>query len=201
MNKVIVLSILISVLAMTPLLDHKALAPGPTMCTGVITGTISGPVMVPAGATCTIAGPATVTGSVFVGSGAFLVVSAGVTITGSVISNGAFAVFLLLATVGQNVQITGTTSGTLLDSVTVGNVAITSQTGGFISLKANTVTGSVIDNNNITTFPLPGTGSHDIRDNAISSNLICNNNTPAPVNPDSSNTVGGNRLGQCASLP
>jgi hypothetical protein len=94
-----------------------------------------------------------------------------------------------------------------------GNMIVQGWTGGWIGVIRDHVGGNVVFSNNASVInglvnpPVPGEvdpDSSEIMTNVIGGNLICQGNTPAAqVNPDDGgqpNTVGGNKIGQCAGL-
>lgn len=86
-----------------------------------------------------------------------------------------------------------------------GNVELHDWSGLWIGLFRSTIGGNVIFSNNTGT-QIGDTGeldSSEVADNVISGNLVCKGNEPAAQFGDSGggpNTVGGNAVGQCASL-
>jgi hypothetical protein len=159
---------------------------------------------VPAGATCTINnGTVNVTtGGVTVNSGAtFFVagapVSSLVIASGSLNSTNANTIEVSSAHVHGNVHLNGTTGGDAIftDSFVGGTLAVKNSSVVGIVLDRNTVGGSLIDETNQC---FNEGGCNSIVSNTIGANLVCTGNTPPPTIQGTSNTVGGNSVGQCA---
>jgi hypothetical protein len=159
---------------------------------------------VPAGATCTINnGTVNVTtGGVTVGSGAtFLVAGAPasslVLASGSLDSTNANIIEVTSAHIHGHVHLIGTTGGSVIftDSFVGGTLSVKNSSVVGISLDRNTVGGSLLDETNQC---FNEGGCNAILSNTIGNNLVCVGNTPSPITEGTSNTVGGNSVGQCA---
>jgi len=191
------------------------LAAGPasaqtTICTGTLAAGTYTNVNVPRNASCTIGSPVTITGNVIAASGASLMTATGlvtppgVHISGNVVSEDALTVTLAAVTVGGNVALQGTVGEVEVVATSIsGNLQISGTSAGPIFAESNTVTGSVVVDNNATAGAL----SNRIDDNTIGGNLVCMSNTPPPTDivvipppTPRPNAVGGNKVGQCAGL-
>jgi hypothetical protein len=167
--------------------------------------TITGNLNVPKNATCSFAAGASVTGNTTVGDGATLFIIGG-TVSGNVQGNNCGTVALVAVSVGGNVQIgncRGTTSypyGGIVELSTIhGDFQchnnIVDQYACFLFISQ--VMGNVQVTNNVSSSSIASV----IAGNAISKNLECQNNIPAPTNIGLLNTVTGNANqnseGQC----
>jgi hypothetical protein len=137
----------------------------------------------------------------------------GTVVDGNVIANQPQSLYLSAITIHGNLISSGGSGPGLnyptKDDIVDGNVIIQGWSGLWIGLLRTKVGGNVIFNNNAGTQvgdegPFIGVpDSSEIADNTIRGNLICFGNTPAAQIGDSGgglNTVGGNALGECASL-
>ncbi|MPZ26012.1 MAG: S8 family serine peptidase [Micromonosporaceae bacterium] len=145
----------------------------PVSCDREVTGTHRGPLVVTAGVTC-VADGATVVGPVVVRAGAGLMVG-DATLTGPVAATGADLVELVGAEVAGSMTVRGST--------------------GSVTLQDNRLTGTVrlVDN---ATGDIPVI----VSGNAITGDLSCTGNQPAPVNEGVPNPVTGRASDQCAGL-
>ena len=162
-------------------------------------------VNVPAGATCTInTGTVNVTtGGVTVGAGAtFFVASpaASLVLTSGSLNSTSAKVIEVTAQIHGSVNVDGTTGGDVIitDSFISGTLAVSNSSVVGIVLSRNTIGGSLMNLNNRC---FNEGGCNSVVSNTISANLICQGNTPPPVTGGTSNTVVGNRVGQCAPAP
>ena len=71
-----------------------------------------------------------------------------------------------------------------------------SMISAYINLTGNSVGGSLLNQNSKT----PAPGDNDIVNNTIGGSLICTNNSPAPQDGGTPNTVGGAKTVQCSGL-
>jgi hypothetical protein len=170
----------------------------------------------------------TVEGNVKVGKGAVLGLGSynpfsgqHTTVAGNVIADQPLSLYLSFMTVHGNLisnggggGVTGEFRNFPTKDITVDrNMVIQGWTGGWIGVIRDHVGGNVVFSNNASVInglvnpPVPGEvdpDSSEIMTNMIGGNLICQGNTPAAqVNPDDGgqpNTVGGNKIGQCAGL-
>jgi hypothetical protein len=194
-------------------------------CTGTISDgrTINSNLVVPPNAFCTLTN-VTVTGNVQVGVAATLSVfpdpGQAVTIDGNITASQCNIVEMIningtgvtLVEGNMNIQSckNGSGSGYQGPDVTIGGNFVCANTP-FCGAQYGVVRGNVtVDNNasadvmgnqidgnvnvsgNINVITVAG--------NTISGNLKCQNNNPAPSNGGSTNTVSGNKTGQCANL-
>jgi feruloyl esterase len=167
-------------------------------CTGTLTGTISGNLVVPSGASCTLSN-ATVTGNVRVQQNASLIVDATqqpATIGGSVqATNCAFALLEGGVTVNGNVRIVqcAQKSGFVGPGLKIdGNFHCTDDPGG-CEADLGAVGGNVLVQGN------GSTAASDISLVSVGGNLVCQSNTPAPTHAFGPDFVSGNLQGQCAA--
>jgi hypothetical protein len=130
-------------------------------------------------------------------------------VNGNVIANGAASLYLSDATVHGNVIVTGggdpARNLPIKDDTIDGNVLIQNWTGLWFGVVRDTVGGNVVVTNNraADTSQIPGSDSTEIVTNTISGNLVCTGNVPGAQIGDSGgtpNTVGGNKIGECAGL-
>jgi len=167
--------------------------------------TITGNLNVPNNATCYFAAGASVTGNTTVGNGATLFILGG-TVSGNVQGNNCGTVVLVSVAVGGNVQIgncRGTTTypyGVIVELSTIrGDFQCHNNTVDQYAcfLFFSQVMGNVQVTNNVSSSSIASV----IAANAISKNLECQNNIPAPTNFGLPNTVTGNANqsseGQC----
>jgi hypothetical protein len=201
-----------AVLAAVAALLAPAAGAATSQCSGVVTGTVDGNLVVPDGSWCVLAG-AQVHGNVVVGSGAWLhAVSSGSTVTtidGNVVGSdvkwvllqdrtqvgGNFVVdgaatfytgFDIDVRVGGNATITDNAGYTFVDAAIVGrNVVVQGGTGG-VEVEWNRVGGNeTVSNNDVpTTFSVYG--------NQVAGNLGVNGNTGGGHKQVIDNTAGRN---------
>ena len=177
-----------------------------TECTGNLAAGNYAAVDVPAGATCTINnGTVNVTtGGVTVGSRASFFVGAPVGLlvitSGSLDSTNATSIEVSDAHIHGHVHLNGTTGGDAIvtDSFIGGTLSVKNSSVVGIVLDRNTVGGSLIDETNQC---FNEGGCNSVVSNTIGMNLVCTGNTPTPTIGGTSNTVGGNQVGQCAAAP
>jgi len=179
-----------------------------TICSGTLssTGNPYGDLVVPSGATCLLLPGVFVDGDVDVESGGFLsTFLGGVTIDGDVHAEGAFIVSITCSTVTGDVDIDGTTSFSRVTGSTVGgdvkieNSATSIVVGPSLNFAlcpgGNMIDGDVELEDNTTNFPA------NVASNTIGGDLECEGNNFAPtLGPGISNTVSGDKEGQCALL-
>lgn len=174
-----------------------------TECTGNLAPGNYDAVDVPAGANCTInSGTVNVTtGGVTVGAGATFFVAAPV--ASLIITSGS-----LDSTSAKFIEVTAHIHGHVhLDGTTGGDVIVTdSFIGGTLSVKNSSVVGIVLDRNTVGASLIDEVnqcfnegGCNSVVSNTIGMNLVCTGNTPPPTIQGTSNTVGGNQVGQCAA--
>ena len=157
---------------------------------------VTGNLNVPNDATCSFAAGASVTGNVTVGNGATLFIIGG-TVSGNLQGNNCGSVALVSVAVGGNVQI-GNCRGTT--PYPYGGIVEVSTIHGVFQCHNNTVDqyacflffsqvmGNVQVTNNVSSSSIASV----IAGNAISKNLECQNNIPAPTNLGLLNPVTGN---------
>jgi hypothetical protein len=156
-------------------------------CTGYMSGSVDGNLVVPEGADCTL-DYATVTGSLTVQSGATVDLS-GSTIFGSIACNKCGSANADYSTVGGNFTINGEKQGSYIDgNVVHGNLQILNSGAGDngFQITSNNVGGNVTFNNN--------TGYSSIGSNTIIRTLQCQENVPPP---DSYDNKAMREQGQC----
>lgn len=202
-----------AIIAMAVLGALLATAPGAQADTNCSTEystlqTITGNLHVPDKATCIFNAGVSVTGNTTVGNGATLIILGG-TLAGDVQGNNCGAVALAFVTVGGNVQI-GNCRGTT--TYPFGGVVELSTIHGDFQCHNNTVaqypcflfSSQVIGNVQVMNNVSSSSITPVIAGNAISKNLECQNNIPAPTNVGLLNTVTGNpnqsAEGQCKGL-
>jgi hypothetical protein len=175
-----------------------------TECTGNLAAGNYAAVDVPPGATCTInTGTVNVTtGGMTIGAGAtfFVAAPSGLLIitSGSLDSTNAKDIEVSEAHIHGHVHLDGTTGGTAIitDSFIGGTLSVRNSSVVGIVLDRNSVGGSLLDENNQC---FNEGGCNSVVSNTIGMNLVCTGNTPPPVIQGTSNTVGGNQVGQCAA--
>ena len=166
-----------------------------TNCTGALSGSITGNIVVPDGASCTLS-DATVTGNVQVQQNASLVVDATQQPT----------------TIGGNIQAVHCAAALLEGGVTVdGNVLIQqcAQESGFVGPGVkiggnfeciNNAGGCEADLGDVRgNLHIQNNGSSDISLVSVGGNLQCQGNTPPPTHAFGPDFVSGNLQGQCAA--
>ena len=102
-----------------------------------------------------------------------------------------------------SVDLRGTTGQVVLGGMSIhGTLFITYSRGDLpFELFANVVGGNVVVLDNTTSSVCGQSSCFVIQGNAIGGSLVCKGNTPSPTSPpDLLNTVGGNKVEQCASL-
>jgi Tannase and feruloyl esterase len=181
-------------LAAVALLGGGATARANTSCTGPLSGTVNGNIVVPKGASCTLSN-ATVSGDVHVLQNASLTIDATeqpTTINGNVVANGCTSALLEGGvTVSDSVQIEQCSqqSGFIGPGVKIGaNFQCINNPGG-CEAELGTVQGSV---------QIEGSNSSDISLVSVGGNLQCGGNTPAPTHNFGPDFVTGAEEGQCA---
>jgi hypothetical protein len=162
-----------------------------------------------------------VTGNVLVGKGAILglgqygpphLPQTGTVVEGNIVANQPMSLYLSAITIRGNLISNGGSGPDrnfpIKDNIVGGNMAVQGWSGLGIGLLRNTVGGNVIFSKTSGTQtgepPFEGIpDSSEVADNVISGNLICQGNSPAAQIGDSGggpNIVGGNAIGECASL-
>ncbi len=176
-------------------------------CTGTLPAGSYTAVSVPANATCNVSttGNVSVAVNVTVGLGATLqdLGTATFTVTSSLLAVGASQIYLV-PTTGGAVNILGSVSATgtkgrvdIRNSFIGGTLSVAnSSPSQYINLTGNTVSGNLLNQNNITM----AAGDNDIVGNAIGGSPVCTGNMPPPQDGGTPNTVGGNKVGQCSGL-
>jgi hypothetical protein len=169
-----------------------------TSCTGTLSGSITGNIVVPSGASCTLS-DATVTGDVQVLQNASLSVDATqqpTTIDGNVLANQCASALLKGGvTVSGSVQIQqcAQPSGFLGPGVKIGGGFQCVNNGGACQADLGDVHGIVqIQGNN-------ASAASDISLVSVGGNLECHGNTPAPTHTFGPDFVTGNLQDQCAA--
>src|SRR5216683_4162129 len=169
-----------------------------TSCTGALSGSITGNIVVPNGASCTLS-DATVTGDVQVLQNATLAVDATqqpTTIDGNVQANHcASALFEGGVTVTGSVQIQqcAQRSGFVGPGIKIGGSFQCVDNGGGCQADLGDVHGFVqIQGNN-------ASAASDISLISVGGNLQCSGNTPPPTHAFGPDFVSGNLQGQCAA--
>ena len=182
-------------LAAVALLGGTAAARADTSCTGPLSGTVNGNIVVPNGASCTLSN-ATVSGDVHVLQNASLTIDATeqpTTINGNVLANGCTSALLEGGvTVSDSVQIRQCSqqSGFIGPGVKIGaNFQCINNPGG-CEAELGTVQGSV---------QIEGSNASDISLVSVGGNLQCGGNTPAPTHNFGPDFVTGIEQGQCAA--
>lgn len=138
-----------------------------------------------------------------------------VTVNGNIVATQALTLYLDFTTVHGNVTVNGGGDITMVDpgglvlpikdNVIDGNVMVNGWEGAWFGIIRNTVGGNVTASHTVgTRLDEGGTflDSTEIVTNDIGGNLICRHNTPPAQIGDSggtTNTVGGNKIGECAS--
>ena len=185
-----------------------------TNCSGTLAPGTYTDVIVPANAECVLPfrGTVTVTGNVKLESGASLGVPGEFAETfivhGSLLGvdanrisiNGLHPENVIIF---GSVDLRGTTGQVVLGGMSIhGTLFITYSRGDLpFELFANVVGGNVVVLDNTTSSVCGQSSCFVIQGNAIGGSLVCKGNTPAPTSPpDLLNTVGGNKVEQCASL-
>ena len=182
-----------------------------TECTGILAAGTYDNVNVPANTTCAFSdegGTITVTGNLAVEAGASLLTTRKLhgipttyTVNGSLL--GADAASIALSTVRTpiainilgGVHLTGTTTEIALFGLSIGGVlSVADSSVGIFNLSVNNVGGNVLVRDNTISQ------AFDIIGNVIGGSLVCQGDTPAPFPTAELNTVGGNKVGQCANL-
>ena len=181
--------------AAVALLGGAAAARADTSCTGPLSGTVNGDIVVPTGASCTLSN-ATVSGDVHVLKDASLTIDATeqpTTINGNVLANGCrFALLEGGVTVSDSVEIRqcAQQSGFIGPGVKIGaNFQCINNPGG-CEANLGTVQGSV---------QIGGSNASDISLVSVGGNLQCGGNTPAPTHNFGPDFVTGTEQGQCAA--
>jgi hypothetical protein len=139
-----------------------------------------------------------------------------VTVNGNVVANQALTTYLDFTAIHGNVIVNGggditrvDPGGLVLpikDNVIDGNVMVHGWEGAWFGIIRNTIGGNVSVIGTTGTRVAPGTSdldSTEIVTNVISGNLVCQQNSPPALIGDSGgtpNTVGGNKIGECAGL-
>jgi hypothetical protein len=180
------------------------------LCSGLLAPGTYDNVTVPPNGSCVINQVSTVVtmANLSVGSGASLVVEdVTLSIHGNMTLTGASMVIIqsTILTVNGNVTATNVDEFLLTPGESEGRCPGCGGTiGGNINVQensraeifGNTVSGNVSAIGNNTGV----NGGIAIVGNTISGNLICLNNTPEPIDFGSTNTVSGNKRGQCVGL-
>jgi len=181
--------------AAVALLGGAAAARADTSCTGPLSGTVNGDIVVPTGASCTLSN-ATVSGDVHVLKDASLTIDATeqpTTINGNVLANGCtFALLEGGVTVSDSVEIRqcAQQSGFIGPGVKIGaNFQCINNPGG-CEAELGAVQGSV---------QIEGSTASDISLVSVGGNLQCGGNTPAPTHNFGPDFVTGTEQGQCAA--
>jgi 5'-nucleotidase len=160
-------------------------------CTTTVTGSRSGPLTITSGLTCLE--NATISGPVTVKAGASLRATGG-SITGPVTATSPGSFTISGTTINGSVTVTGATGAVLISQARINSpVQVSDSTGG---VRLDTITASA---------PVRVTGNTGsqpvvVAANSLTGPLACSGNTPAPVNENRPNTVGGPASGQCARL-
>ena len=164
-------------------------------CTGTVSGTVSGNVVVPSGASCTLS-DVTVSGNVQVSQNASLTVDATeqpATIHGNVqATNCAFVLLQGGVTVGGNLQIVqcAQRSGFVGPGVKIDGNFECNNNAGACEADLGDVRGNV---------QIQSSSSADISLVSVGGNLQCQGNTAPPTHTFGPDFVTGNLQGQCAA--
>ena len=164
-------------------------------CTGTVSGTVSGNVVVPSGASCTLS-DVTVSGNVQVSQNASLTVDATeqpATIHGNVqATNCAFVLLQGGVTVGGNLQIVqcAQRSGFVGPGVKIDGNFECNNNAGACEADLGDVRGNV---------QIQSSSSADISLVSVGGNLQCQGNTAPPTHTFGPDFVSGNLQGQCAA--
>jgi hypothetical protein len=174
--------------------------------TNCVNGLHLGTYAVPANTSCNLTGSSyTITDNLTVESGASLQnLPNSAPPTSLIVINGSLidvrATLVALSPVGPtgrisvaNVHLTGTFQKGLEELSIVGTVVIKDSTGP-VEVVSNTVGRSMLVRGKTTNAVFR------IGDDVIGGSLVCQGNTPAPIDDGELNTVGGNKIGQCAGL-
>jgi hypothetical protein len=143
-----------------------------------------------------------------------------VTVNGNIVANQALTMYLDFVTIHGNVISNGGGDISLVDhppvgdglvfpikdNIVDGNITVHGWQGAWFGVIRNTVGGNVMVSNTVGTRldedgVLPD--STEVVTNKIGGNLICHGNSPVAQIGDSggtTNTVGGNKIGECAGL-
>ena len=128
------------------------------------------------------------------------------TVGGNIVANQPYAMYLTADTIRGNVVSTGGGPGPSMitfptkENTIGGNLVIEGWNGGWIGALRNNVRGNVIFSYNTS---LVDPDSSEVVSNTVGGNLVCFGNVPAVQFGDSGgtpNTVGGHKVGQCASV-
>jgi feruloyl esterase len=166
-----------------------------TSCTGTLSGSITGNIVVPSGATCTVS-DATVTGDVQVLQNASLTVDARqqpTTIDGNIQAHQCASALLEGGvTVNGSVEIAqcAQKSGFVGPGIKIGGNFQCINNAGGCEAELGDVHGSV---------QVQGSNSSDISLVSVGGNLQCGGNTPAPTHAFGPDFVSGSLQGQCAA--
>jgi hypothetical protein len=180
------------------------------VCEGTVPPLVRGNLVVPSGATCVLAGHS-ITGNVFVRPDARLSAE-GIRVGGNVQAEGPVAVSIRSGSIisGDVQAIKGTGSEVeLLDSLLRGDVELTDNHQGRVSVEFNTVQGNLkVEKSSADLFEIrrnfvegdlqffTNTGPSEILGNTVAGNLQCKENAPPPV--AAANLVVGSAEEQCA---
>lgn len=139
-----------------------------------------------------------------------------VTVNGNIVATQALTMYLDFTTIHGNVVANGGGDITrvdpnglvfpIKDNVIDGNVVVNGWQGAWFGIIRNTIGGNVTAMRTAGTRVDPATGdldSTEIVTNTIAGNLVCLHNSPPAQIGDSGgtvNTVGGNKIGECAGL-
>src|SRR5262245_591758 len=206
MIKRLFLSFAISVAALIAGTSNAAAAV--TRCQGPLPPGTYDTVLVPKGINCQVGvspvggGLVTVQGNVTLQEGASLTNDCNdFTVNGNLQGEGVNSVIIIGPTVriSGNVSITGATGHVFLDDVTIGgNLNISDSNGIDIILLNSVIAGNaLVQDNTLTDFL-----RFIIGGNKIAGNLVCGDNagTPGTGGEGMTNTVGGQKIGQCSAL-
>ncbi len=167
-----------------------------TSCTGALSGSITGDVVVPNGASCTLSN-ATVTGDVQVRQNASLTIDATeqpTTIGGNVAAIGCASALLeggVTVTGDLQIERCSQQSGFIGPGVKIGGNFQCLSNAGACEAELGTVQGSVqLQRNN---------AASDISLVSVGGNLQCGGNTPVPTHNFGPDFVAGSLQGQCAA--
>jgi hypothetical protein len=186
-------------------------------CTKALSGKVTGSMTVPPGQSLCLLSKDVVKGSIKVQAGGALSVAGGSSVSGSISANGATGLMVCAGTVTGGATITGSTGFVLLGDTaddmtpscgpdTFNNSLYLSGNKAGVELGGSTIKGSVTLNNTTITAPPPfGSIAEDLaapelESNAVTENLSCSGNSPAPINDGHPNSVKGTKTGQCSGL-
>lgn len=176
-------------------------------CNRTVSGAHPGTLVLGPGVTC-ISG-ARVSGSLLVPVGAAVVT--GSQVDGSVVSTGARSVSLCSSRVGGAVLVRRTTGLVLAGDAgddgspgcganhVAGSTVLSDNAGG-VEVGGNTIGGALVVTGTTGNSSDRQGAAAEIEGNALGGSLVCTANSPAPVDDQQANAIGGSSAGQCPGL-